>query len=478
MDMSSFDGTRVLFATPECAPLTKTGGLGDVSAALPAALRALGLDVRVLLPGYRPVLEGLRPCSEEIAVLGKSARLLEGRLPSGVPLYVLDCPELYVRDGGPYQDPHAHDWPDNPLRFGVFCKAAALLAGGASPLDWKPDVLHSQDWPAALAAVFLTLEPARAASVLTVHNLAFQGNFDPAWVSRLGLPPEWFSVQTLEFHGRMSFLKGGLASADAITTVSPRYAREILGEEHGCGLDGLLRSRAGALTGIVNGIDTVLWNPECDPLIASRYDAATLDAKRANKAALQQRLGLPLEPELPLLGTVGRLTHQKGSDLIADAAEALVETPAQLVVLGTGDRAIEQALRAAAARLPGRMAVAFGFEEALAHLIEAGSDVFLMPSRYEPCGLNQMYSQRYGTPPVARATGGLADTIADGASGFLFERAEPAALVAAVRRAAALWRDPQRWRALQRRAMARDFSWAEPARRYADLYLRLATARA
>jgi starch synthase len=477
--MPSFDRSRVLFATPECAPLTKTGGLGDVSAALPAALHASGLDVRVLLPGYRPVLEGLRTASSrDLDVLGRATRLLESRLPSGVPVYVLDCPELYVREGGPYQDPHGGDWPDNPLRFGVFCKAAALLAGGASPLDWKPDVLHCQDWPAALAALFLLLEPARAASVLTVHNLAFQGNFDAAWVSRLGLPPEYFSMDKLEFHGRMSFLKGGLASADAITTVSPRYAREILGEEHGCGLDGLLRSRAGALSGIVNGIDTAIWDPAGDPLVASRYDAATLHAKRANKAALQQRLGLPLETQVPLLGTVGRLTHQKGSDLIADAAAELVATPAQLVVLGSGDRAIEQALRAAAARLPGRMAVVLGFDETLAHLIEAGADVFLMPSRFEPCGLNQMYSQRYGTPPVARATGGLADTIADGESGFLFERAEPAALAAAVRRAAALWRDPQRWNVLQRRAMARDFSWAEPARRYADLYLRLATARA
>jgi starch synthase len=309
---------------------------------------------------------------------------------------------------------------------------------------------------------------------MTVHNLAFQGNFDAALLERLELPHASFHLEGLEFHGRLSFLKGGLAYADAITTVSPSYAREIQGEALGCGLDGLLRQRREALTGILNGVDVAQWDPATDPRIAQRYDTHTLEAKAANKAALQRRMGLRLEEDLPLLGMVSRLTHQKGSDLVAEAVDELAAMPAQLAVLGKGERAQEEALRALAARHPGSVAVQVGFDEDLAHAIEAGADLFLMPSRFEPCGLNQMYSQRYGTPPVARATGGLIDTIADGVTGFLFEGAEPAALTAAVRRALAAYRDPARWQRIQRAGMARDFSWGAAARRYADLYARLA----
>jgi starch synthase len=463
---------KVLFATPECAPFARTGGLGDVSAALPAALRAMGIDARVLLPAYHEVDSA--PCAE-LEIIGRPVRLHESRLPSGVPLYLLDCAELFRRDGGPYQDAQGADWPDNALRFGVFSRAAALLSGGASPLDWRPDVLQCNDWPAALAPVFASFEPDHARTLLTIHNLAFQGNFDAQWVERLGLPKSFFETDRLEFHGRMSFLKGGIVCADALNTVSPRYAREIQGEEMGCGMDGLLRRRAADLRGILNGIDTSAWDPASDRFIAARYDAASLERKSANKAALQRRLNLEPDARALLLGSVGRMTHQKGSDLLAAAAAELLAGPAQLAVLGAGERDIERALTALAARHPGRMAVKIGFDDELAHLIEAGADLFLMPSRYEPCGLNQMYSQRYGTPPVARATGGLADTIQDGATGFLFERAEPAALLDAVRRAAALWREPLRWALVQRAAMARDFSWAAAARRYADLYRQLAT---
>jgi starch synthase len=282
----------------------------------------------------------------------------------------------------------------------------------------------------------------------------------------------------LEFHGRLSFLKAGIAYADAVTTVSPSYAREIQGEELGCGMDGLLRRRRDALSGILNGIDTAQWDPASDPRIAARYDAHNLEAKAANKTALQARAGLRQDEDLPLLGMVGRFTSQKGADLIAEAGDELAAMPAQLVLLGKGERALEAALRELAARHPGRVAVQVGFDEDLAHAIEAGADVFLMPSRFEPCGLNQMYSQRYGTPPVARATGGLIDTIVDGTTGFLFEGAEPAALTAAVRRALAAYRDPARWARVQRAGMARDFSWGAAARRYADLYARLATRQA
>ena len=450
---------RVLFVTPECAPYAKAGGLGDVSAALPAALRSVGVEVDVLLPAYSEVLPRIDGASEleRFSELGFDCALLKKES-----LLLADCPPLYRREGSPYQDPGGSDWPDNPLRFGLLSKVAARLAP-------RYDVVHCNDWPAALTPVYV-----RHPSLLTIHNLAFQGNFERAWLGRLGLPEELFSIDELEFHGRISFLKGGLVHAGAINTVSPAYAREIQTEELGCGLDGLLRHRASALSGILNGIDTEVWDPASDPHLAERYDASSLERKESNKRALQQRLNLDSSKE-PLIGFIGRLTHQKGADLIAGA---LADLPAQIVVLGKGEREIEGALVAAAARHPGRVAVTIGFDEALAHLIEAGADVFLMPSRFEPCGLNQMYSQRYGTPPVAHATGGLADTIADGETGFLFERAEPGSLAAALRRALAAWREPRRWREIQRAGMRRDFSWRGAARQYADLYSRLATAPA
>ena len=464
---------RVLYVSPECAPMKKTGGLGDVSAALPEALRAAGVDVRTLLPGYAEVLAQIRKAKElaRLTLLGFECRLLE----SG-PLLALDCPPLYVRDGGAYQTHDGEDWEDNALRFGVLAKAAALLGSARTPLGWKAQVVHCNDWPAALAAVFMKLDPEKqASSLVTLHNLAFQGNFDAALLAELELPPSSFSMDGVEFHGRISFLKGGIACADALSTVSPTYAREIQTEEFGCGLDGLLRHRREVLAGILNGIDTAAWDPATDARIPQRYDARTLESKAVNKAALQQRMDLAVDDDIPLLGMVGRFTQQKGIDLVAAAAEELAAMPAQIAALGKGEREQENALRALAARHPGRIAVRVGFDEDLAHTIEAGADVFLMPSRFEPCGLNQMYSQRYGTPPVARATGGLIDTVQDGATGFLFERAERAELVAAVRRALTAYRDPARWIRIQRAGMLRDFSWAAPARRYADLYRRLAT---
>lgn len=456
---------RVLFVTPECAPLTKTGGLGDVSEALPAALRALGHDVRLLLPGYPQVLDALAASeSARIDLLGFEVRFLES-----ANFFILDCPGLYRREGGPYQDAAGNDWPDNVLRFGVMCRAAAMIGR-----IWPHEVVHCNDWPAGLVPTFLGRKG--PPTVMTVHNLAFQGNFDASYAARLGLPPESFRVEGVEFHGALSFLKGGLAYADAITTVSPTYAREIQTEALGFGMDGLLRHRAGALTGILNGIDTEAWDPSTDRRIARRYTSQSLDEKSFNKRALQERMGLE-KKDVPLLGMVSRLTWQKGTDLVAAAAEELVALPAQLVMLGSGNHDQQEAFRNLERRYPGQIAACVGFDENLAHLIEAGADMFLMPSRFEPCGLNQMYSQRYGTPPVARATGGLVDTIADGETGFLFGPAEPAALVSAVRRGAALRRELPGWRAMQRAGMQRDFGWTASARRYADLYARLAVDR-
>ena len=480
---------RVLFAAAECAPLVKVGGLGDVSAALPRALREAGVDVRVLLPGYRAVIDaigrrraGRIPSIPGIAGTG-ATRLVEADLPDGVPLIVIDNPSLFDRPGGPYQDPQGVDWPDNPLRFGLLSKVAALLATDATPLAWRPDVLHCNDWHTALAAAFLRHAGPQArdcATVQTVHNLAYQGSFAPEWVARLGLPSSSHAPQGLAFHDGMSFLEAGLRFADAITTVSPTYAREILTVGKGCGLEGLLRAREPMLFGILNGIDTAVWNPAQDRAIAQRYDRSSLESKAVNKAALQAAMGLERSPGVPLLAVISRLVAQKGIDLVADIGARLTRLPAQLAVLGMGDAELEGRLRQLAAGQPGAIAVHVGFDEALAHRIEAGADALLMPSRFEPCGLNQMYSQRYGTLPIVHGTGGLADTVVDctpgtlaagTATGFVLGEASAVALYQAIERATVAYRDPALWRALQANAMARDFGWAGAARRYLDVYV-------
>ena len=482
---------RILFATSECTPLVKTGGLGDVSAALPAALAALGVDTRILLPGYRPVLAQLPDC-REVARFAASAdfpgsRLLRGQMASGVPLYALDCAELYDRPGGPYQDEAGSNWTDNALRFGLLSHVAALLGSAGSPLEWQPQVVHCNEWQTGLAPAYLRYAAgARAATLQTIHNLAFQGVFEPELVAALGLPPDCFSPAGAEYYGKLSFLKAGLQFADAITTVSPGYALEIQSEPLGFGLQGLLAARKDCLYGILNGIDTGLWNPATDALIACRYTADTLAGKAGNKRALQQRLGLAPAPNVPLFAVVSRLTAQKGLDWLLEIAPQLLALPAQLAVLGGGDAQLERGFLALAQGHAGQVSTTIGFDEALAHLIEAGADVFLMPSRFEPCGMNQMYSQRYGTPPIVRATGGLADTVVDctaatladgSASGFVFQEPSAPALLAAVERAERAWRDDTTWRALQRNGMARDFGWDASARRYAGLYARLAGKR-
>ena len=477
---------RVLFATSELAPLIKTGGLADVSAALPAALHGMGVDVRVLLPGYPQVLKALpslQTAADFHALSGfPPARLLFGTLPDGVPLWVVECPELYLRGGGPYQDEHGVDWQDNAQRFGLLSKIAAVLGSADSPLEWKPDVVHCSDWQTALAPAYLHFAPGAAPCVMTVHNLAFQGVFPPQTAVELGLPAECFQPEGVEYYGDLSFLKAGLYYADHITTVSPSYAEEIQTDALGFGMQGLLAHRREVLSGILNGIDTAEWNPAADPNLAKSYDAANIRGKSANKRALQKRMGLHVDPKVPLFALVSRFTHQKGLDLVLEIAPQLVALPAQLVLLGSGDAGMQRTALELSHRYSGQVGAYVGFDEGLSHLIEAGADIFLMPSRFEPCGLNQMYSQRYGTPPIVHATGGLIDTVVDcsaaslkrgEATGFVFDSMDATGLLDTVRRAAVAYRNKKTWRALQRNGMTRDFSWGKSAAAYRDIYARL-----
>ncbi len=470
---------HVLFATSEMFPLAKTGGLGDVCAALPAALAALGADMRVILPGYVSALDqaiGKR----RLATLPEGGVLLLGRAPgTGLPVYLVDRPDLFRRPGGPYQDPEKQDWPDNLRRFAALSATVAALALHGDGAGWQPDLVHANDWHTGLAMAFLALAGTpRPASLFTIHNLAYQGNFPLDEARALGLPEEVLSPDGAEFYGQLSCLKAGIRYADHITTVSPTYAREILTPEHGAGLDGLLRARVADLTGILNGIDSAAWNPAGDPELAAPYDAQRLGGKAIAKAALQRELGLDPAAEGPLLISVNRLTHQKMADVVLQALPALLDDGVQVALHGQGDPALEAAFRAASAGREGRLAVRIGYDEALAHRLHAAADLALTPARFEPCGLTTMYAMRYGALPVTRPVGGLADTVADiGAgdpaahgTGFTFVEPTAAALVAAVRRGSAVFRDKPAWRRTQKRVMLQDFGWQASACRFLALY--------
>lgn len=485
---------RILFAASEVFPLVKTGGLADVAAALPAALIAAGHDVRVLLPAYPQVLAKVGD-AQSVAGLGDplgvggEARLLAAVLPgSAVPVLLLDCPALFDRAGGPYGDEDGQDHADNPLRFGLLSWVAARLCTPHSPLDWHPDVLHCHDWQTGLAPAYLRAwglgRP--PACVFTIHNIAYQGQFPAATVERLGLPWSMFAMDGLEYWGDMSFLKAGLVYADKLTTVSPRYAREIQTPAFGCGMEGVLAWRAGDLSGILNGADYGVWNPATDPYLTCRYQAAEVIAgKAANKAALQASLGLEPDERAPLLVIISRLADQKGMDMVLSTLPALLRRGAQLAVLGAGDRALEQGFVSAAAGSPGRVSVTVGYSEELAHRLLGAGDMLLMPSRFEPCGLTQFYAMRYGTVPVVHATGGLADTVMDCSydglvtgtgTGFVFEHANAGAFQWCVERAIASFANKDQWRRIQATGMAQDFGWGVSAGRYVQLYNALVPA--
>jgi starch synthase len=479
---------KLLAVASEIYPLIKTGGLADVTGALPAALAAESVSVRSLVPGYPAVLEklGKAEVAQTFAdLLGGTARLLAGTV-AGLDLLVLDAPHLYARRGDPYVAPDRRDWPDNAFRFAGLAQVAARIGQGLLP-GFVPDIVHAHDWQAALAPALLHYaDGRRPGTVVTVHNLAFPGLFPARLLAAIGLPPQAFSIGGVEYHGQIGYLKAGLQFADRITTVSPTYAREILDPAAGMGLDGLLRQRASVLSGILNGIDDTVWNPADDTRIAVTYDANTIAARAANKAALQQRLGLDGKADTLLFGVVSRLTAQKGLDLLNQVLPTLLGLGAELALLGSGDRDLEEAFTTAQSAHPGRIGCVIGYDESLAHLIQAGADALLVPSRFEPCGLTQLCALRYGAIPVVARVGGLADTVIDAnamalasevATGVQFSPVDAEGLYDAILRTAELYADRKAWSRLQRNGMATDVSWRKPAHRYATLYREIVAER-
>ena len=476
---------RVLFVTAEAYPLAKTGGLADVSRALPIALRNRGHDVRLLMPAYPRAyvrIEKPRIVAKIEPLLGISdATLVVGTFPdSDLPVWLIDSPSLFRRNGGLYQDNKGQDWPDNALRFAFLAHVGARLAMGSPDIGWQPDVVHANDWHTGLLPLLLSLEQSpKPSTIFTTHNMAFQGNFPADWMGKIGIPEEHFAADGIEFYGQISYLKAGLTYADRVTTVSPTYASEILTEAFGCGMEGVLNRRGDNFVGILNGIDDALWNPATDPCLAHNFRDSDISGKRNCKTALQSEFGLPVSPDTPLIGFVSRITHQKMADVILEALPWIAEQDAQFVAVGEGDPALEAAFEQAKEKYSGRVAVTVGYDEPLAHKLQAASDILLAPARFEPCGLTQLYALRYGTLPVVRRTGGLADTVTDAtatsiaerqATGFVFDEADRESLEAAIARALALYREPLTWRRLQLQAMGQDFSWDASAARYAALY--------
>jgi starch synthase len=516
---------RVLHVATELYPLLKTGGLADVAGALPPAQMQLGADARVLLPGFPAVVDGLsdlRPIAKlghcfgiadvtvEFGMLRRTdvdpgancgtaapakrnatdvrANTCGADADAGLGVYVIRADAFYDRPGNPYLDASHRPYADNGRRFALLGWAAARLAAAVDP-SWTPHIVHAHDWHAGLTPAYIKAHggaPGRppVGTVMTVHNLAYQGVFPATLFGELGLPEHFFSMHGVEFHGQVSFLKAGLYFADRISTVSPTYAREIQTPAQGDGLDGLLRSRSHDLVGILNGVDYSVWSPAHDNAIASRYTVKHVSAKAKNKRALQAQLGLAPQPHTLLFGMISRLTEQKGVDLLLAALPEILRRGGQLAVLGTGEPALEAGLGHAAQAHPGSVAVHLGFDETLAHAIVAGSDVVMVPSRFEPCGLTQLYALAYGSLPLVHGVGGLADTVVDAslenlddevATGFVFERFEVEALRAAIRRAFALHTRSAHWKRTQRRAMKQDFGWQNAAARYGELYRELVT---
>jgi starch synthase len=472
---------KVLFVASECAPFVKTGGLADVIGAVPKALASLGVATRVLLPAY-PALSALAASGTVVwqadRFFGGAARLRAVEA-EGLSLLLLEAPHLYDRGASIYLGPDGADWPDNDMRFGALSRLAADIGLGALP-DWRPEVIHAHDWQAGLVPAYLAgSDDARPPVVLTIHNIAFQGLFEADRLGPLGLDPALFHPGAMEYYGKLGFLKAGLALSDKLTTVSPTYARELMEPAFGMGLEGLLAARRGDLRGILNGIDTEAWNPETDPALAAPFSVRKLKGKAASRAAVLSRFALSATDSAPLFCVISRLTRQKGLDLLLEALPVLIARGARLAVLGSGDKDLEAAFTLAAQQYPGAVGTVIGYDESLSHLMQGGSDAILIPSRFEPCGLTQLYGLRYGTLPVVARTGGLADTVIDAneaamtagvATGFQFAPVTREALEQSIHRACDLYGDPRAWAAVQRRAMRHPVGWETSAEAYLALY--------
>jgi starch synthase len=486
----SENNLRVLFATSEAYPLIKTGGLADVSGALPKAISQLADfngDIKILLPAYSAVLAKLisPQTVANITVLGQNCALITGKMPdSNIDVIAIKNADLYERTGGPYSDENGTDWADNALRFGVLSRAASLLCSAQSPLkDWLPDLIHCNDWQTGLTPAYMKLlDNSRVKSIFSIHNIAFQGCFDATWLEKLALPINHFNISGFEYHKQISFLKAGLFYADQLCTVSPTYAQEIQTAQFGFGFEGLLQTRKDDLTGILNGIDKQEWSPASDVHLPKNYSNSRITGKHVVKHALQQQLGLDLNANAPLLGVVSRLTHQKGLDCLPEIMPKLVELGCQFAILGSGEKTLEASFNALAEQHPSQISMNTGYHEHLSHNIMAGSDMFIMPSRFEPCGLNQLYGLAYGTPPVVNATGGLADSVCDttklslknnSATGFVVKSVSSASLLVTIQQAIALWQDKKTWRQIQKNGMTRDISWDPSAKAYLNLYKKI-----
>ena len=479
---------QVLAVTPEIYPLIKTGGLADVTGALPIALGRHGVTTRTLVPGYQVVMAAFKkkkPVHQYAELQGGKAAVHAVKA-GELDLFVLDAPHLFDRIGGPYGDAGGKDWPDNWRRFAALSQVGADIAAGTVP-NYAPDLVHVHDWQAALTLAYMRFGKAVGVpSVITVHNLAFQGQFGSAIFPGLGLPPQAMALDGVEYYGGVGYLKAGLQSAWAITTVSPTYAQEIRSPQFGMGLDGLINSRAVDLHGIVNGIDPETWDPANDPYLVSQFSRSTLKAREPNRRAVEQRFGLDADKD-PLVCVISRLTWQKGMDVFAAVVDQIVDAGVKIAVLGSGDSGLEGALHAAAARHRGRVGVVIGYDEALSHIMQGGCDAIVIPSRFEPCGLTQLYGLRYGCVPMVARTGGLADTIIDAneaavaagvATGLQFAPESGAALMQAMRRMVDLHSDRAAWGTIQKQGMKADVSWHRSAAKYAELYKSLMARKA
>jgi starch synthase len=477
---------HVLFVTSEAFPLIKTGGLADVSGALPKAIVHLpefSGEIKILIPAYSGLLSKLASVKQiaTIQALGQQCKLFMGKMPdSSIDVIAIQNDVLYERAGGPYADQNGNDWPDNALRFGVLSRVASLLTRNDSPLNWKPDLVHCNDWQTGLTPAYMKLvDHVTVKSIFSIHNMAYQGNFDRSQLNVLELPTQHFNISGFEFYEQISFMKAGLFYADHLSTVSPTYAKEIQTVTFGFGLQGLLATRQNNLTGILNGIDTQDWNPATDKHLTKHYSCKNIAGKKAIKKDLQKRLGLTIDADAPLLGIVSRFAYQKGLDLLPQIIPTLIADGCQVAILGSGEKPLEEAFTILQKTYPNSLSVTIGYNEPLSHNIMAGADMFIMPSRFEPCGLNQLYGLAYGTPPIVSATGGLADSIHDTspdsiknntATGFVIKNVTQVSLLVAIRYAVSLWKDKENWRKIQKNGMETNVSWSSSANLYLDLY--------